>query len=57
MPLDSTTRTIEAIDRLLGHTPSHSDTEAQARAFACRLDVLAGLQDERVEEALLAIGE
>ena len=46
MPLDAT----------VGLT-THDHVEAQARAFACRLDVLLGLQDERVEDALLAIGE
>jgi len=56
MPLDSTAA-FRSVPQNSAAFRSHSDTEAQARAFACRLDVLAGLQDERVEEALLAIGE
>ena len=56
MPLDSTAA-FRSVPQNSAAFRSHSDTEAQARAFACRLDVLLGLQDERVEDALLAIGE
>jgi hypothetical protein len=37
------------------HAPDH--IEAQARAFAARLDALLHYPDEAVEDALLAIGE
>jgi hypothetical protein len=46
MPLDATATV---------HAPDH--IEAQARAFAARLDALLHYPDEYVEDALLAIGE
>jgi hypothetical protein len=45
MPLDATTV----------HAPDH--VEAQARAFACKLDALLHYPDDDVADALLAIGE
>jgi hypothetical protein len=49
MPLDATPQ--------LSPELSPDDIEAQARAFAAKLDALLHYPDEAVEDALLAIGE